>query len=203
MVDQIEQLKAMREQAQRRIEHKRQIIKEQMHALAISADAKLIKSLNPLISNLEKSAAEVLQLGKTEEDKTQAPEMVSPERAFTIQEMQVGRPQQTVSDPSTALSQQSRLSSSNKVSSIAASRMPISAVEQTAESALANALNQSSDVSAPPLVTSPMATEPLPVTPIQIPVQIEVEQTPAQRTQSELEKIAAQLRANISQGGMV
>lgn len=64
MMEHIEQLKSMREQAQKRVGQKRDAIKKQMYALTTSADAQLIKSLNPLIENLEQSLANTVKTKK-------------------------------------------------------------------------------------------------------------------------------------------
>lgn len=184
MVDQIEQLKAMREEAQKRIEQKRELIKKQMHALAVSADAKLIKSLSPLIENLEKSLVNVGELQKAETEKAAAVQ-----QAF--------KPSLVQSDIAPKIKTRSAAHESLEENL---------QVEQTAENALAAALNQSGGANAQVAPIAPMA----PIAPVaqMAPIQLHVDQTPvrqtsAERTQTELEKIAAQLRETISQGRTV
>lgn len=64
-MEQVNQLKQMREAAQQRMNTAREGIKQQLLALENSADAKLVKSLGTLIADLELLAAPAIQSSAT------------------------------------------------------------------------------------------------------------------------------------------
>ena len=197
MMELIEQLKSMRVQAQKRIERKRQIIKKQMHDLTKSDDAQLIKSLNPLINKLEQPSRDVNEVENTKIAKT-----------FAVQkgadsDSQLGTQSLNHSNvqPQNVLPiHLPTIHSSQPIDSAAEQLENFSTdlVEQTAEYALANALNE---VSSPRSYSSPNASNLISGSLALVgPSKYSPKLTAAQRTQFELEKIAAQLRETISQG---
>ncbi|MBL1405929.1 MAG: hypothetical protein COC17_07870 [Hyphomicrobiales bacterium] len=194
-MEQIKQLKVMRGDAQKRLEQKREVIKKQMYALATSADAKLIKSLNPLIENLEKTLAKNIEAKNIEAKVLEAK---------IIEENMLELPNYGAQ----------AVEFSNITISNVLPLHPRNDVDKTAEDALAKALNAVTpniEKKAPAPIPAPI--QEIILAPVEVaidaealviptaiaPTTISVPLTPAQRTQSELEKIAAQLRENISQ----
>lgn len=200
VVEQIEQLKVMRAEAQNRLEQKREVIKKQMYVLATSADARLIKSLNPLIDNLEKTLAKNIESKKLEAMNAEANSL------------------EALNHATQALAHSSEIASPEVVSSEAVSNVlplhPANNVDKSAEDALARALNAATP-NIDKVASKPTASKLTQIAPSERalteiastkidPVYLEPEEnsepmTQAQRTQFELEKIATQLRETISQ----